>query len=94
MPLRFSWDEAKASTNLTKHHVAFEEAATVLGDPLSLTIPDPLHSAPDDERLVTIGLSTTGRLLVVVHSDQDESIRIISGRLATRQERADYEENA
>lgn len=93
MPLRFSWDRTKASANLTKHGISFEEASSVLGDPLSLTIPDPEHSSPGEERFITIGLSTAGRLLVVIHSDQDESVRIISGRVATSHERTDYEEN-
>lgn len=76
MQLFFEWDERKAQRNLKKHGVSFEEAATVLGDPLSLTVPDPLHSAEED-RFVIIGLSDRNRLLVVVHTDREGVIRII-----------------
>ena len=66
--------------------------ASVFGDPLSLTIADSGHSRRAEERFVTIGSSYLGRLLVVVHRDEDESIRIISARKAARHERKDYEE--
>ena len=85
------WDPEKARSNLRKHRVAFEEAASVFRDTLSVTISDPLHST-DESRLVTIGRSERDRTLVVVHSDFEETIRIISARLATRQERRKYEE--
>lgn len=87
----FEWDERKAQNNLKKHSVPFEEATAVFGDPLSLTIPDPLHSRFED-RFVTIGTSAQQKLLVVVHADEDDRIRIISARRATRRERKDYEE--
>ena len=90
MSVRFEWDEGKAGRNIEKHGVSFEEAATVFGDPLSLTIEDPAHSW-DEERFVTIGGSFAHRLLVVVHTDRDDAIRIISARQATRRERRDYE---
>jgi len=89
MPLTFEWDEKKAKQNIKKHKVSFEEAATVLADPLSLTIPDPLHSEEED-RFVTMGTSIRGRLLVVVHTERGDAIRIISARLATRRERRAY----
>ena len=54
MPLSFEWDESKARANLTKHAVSFEEAATIFGDSLSLTIPDPAHLATED-RFVILG---------------------------------------
>ena len=73
---------------------SFEEASTIFGDPLSLTISAPEHSGPDDERFVTIGRSPGGQTLVVVHSDRDEAIRIISARVATRKERRQYEEGS
>ncbi len=92
MGLTFEWDEKKARQNLEKHDVSFEEAATVFGDPLSMTIDDPLHSTGDEERYVTIGQSYRRRTLVVVHCDRKESIRIISARIATRRERKTYEE--
>jgi len=93
MSLAFEWDEKKARTNLKKHGVSFEEAATVFGDPLSLTIGDPVHSEEED-RFVTLGESDRGRLLVVVSTDRGEKIGIISARVATRRERTDYEEGA
>ena len=77
MPLSFEWDANKARTNLAKHGIVFEEASTVFGDNLSLTIPDPLHSEVED-RFVTIGTSHRGKLLVVVHTERGENIRIIS----------------
>ena len=86
----FEWDEAKARSNLTKHGVAFEEAATVFGDPLSLTVPDPLHSVGED-RFVTIGVSSGFNTLVVVHADRQDRVRIISARRATRVEVKNYE---
>jgi uncharacterized DUF497 family protein len=89
--VKFEWDPIKAASNLGKHGVSFEEASTVFGDPLSRTIPDPLHSEEED-RCVMVGLSANMRTLVVVHSDRGESIRIISARPATRRERRNYEE--
>jgi uncharacterized DUF497 family protein len=88
--LLFEWDEDKAQQNRRKHQVSFDEAATVLGDPLSLTIDDPLHSDVE-ERHVTIGQSHQQRLLVVVHTDRGDRIRIISARRAGTRERRDYE---
>ncbi len=91
MPLVFEWDEKKAKQNVRKHRVSFAEASTVFADPFSLTIPDPLHSEEED-RFVTVGMSTKGRLLVVVHTDRGDAIRLISARLATSRERKSYEE--
>ena len=64
MPLGFEWDDSKAKSNLTKHGVASEGAATVFGDPLSLTIPDPAHSQVE-ARFVIIGSSYRGKLRVL-----------------------------
>ena len=89
--MEFEWDQTKAESNLEKHDVSFDEAATAFGDPLSLTIPDPDHSE-DEERFVLLGESYVTRLLVVVHTERGERIRIISARLATRNERVNYEE--
>ena len=94
MGIVFEWDSRKAKSNYAKHGVSFVEASTVFGDPLSLTITDPSHSRPGEERLVTIGSSYLERLVVVVHCDEDENVRIISARKATRRERKDYEEGA
>lgn len=91
MALRFEWDPVKALENVLKHGVRFDEAETVFGDPLSKTITDPLHSA-EENRLVTTGMSNTGRLLVVVHTDRGDTIRIISARPITAGERRTYEE--
>jgi uncharacterized DUF497 family protein len=91
MPLRFEWDDRKARANVAKHGVSFSEAGSVLADPLSVTIADPLHSERED-RLVTIGESLRGRLLVVVHTERGDRIRIITARRATRRERKQYEE--
>ena len=90
MDAEFEWHPEKAESNLQKHGVSFEEAASVFFDPLSLTIPDPLHS-DDENRFVTNGLSSQQRHLVVVHSERDDKIRIISARLATPGERKKYE---
>lgn len=92
MAIEFEWDSAKGTSNLLKHGVAFEEAATAFADPLSLTIPDPLHSQ-GETRFVLIGRSLAGRLLVVVHVERGDSIRVISARTATRKERKTYEED-
>lgn len=93
MDLTFEWDEAKGRENLAKHGVSFDEAKTVFGDPLSVTILDPDQSA-DEGRFVDIGLSSNHRLLVVVYTERGSSIRIISSRNATRAERKVYEEHA
>jgi uncharacterized protein len=89
--LIFEWDQWKAETNLGKHGVSFAEASTIFGDPLSLTIEDPAHSATED-RFVTLGISERHRVLVVVHTDREDTVRIISARIATRRERKAYEE--
>lgn len=92
MSLEFEWDDEKASTNLQKHGVAFQEAATAFGDSLSITILDPEHSLEED-RFVLIGETFRGRMVVVVHTERGENVRIISARLATRHERRAYEQN-
>ena len=88
----FEWDRQKAKTNFEKHGITFDEASTVFKDNLSLTIDDPLHSY-DEERLVLIGMSYKNRLLVVVHTEREDSIRIISARKAVKRERRYYENN-
>ena len=92
MGLLFEWDPKKARLNLERHGVSFDEASTAFRDPLSQTIEDPLHSELE-ERFVLIGRSIQGRLLVIVHTDRGERIRIISARMATKKERLRYEEN-
>jgi uncharacterized protein len=91
MPLKFEWDARKALANRAKHGVTFEEAGTAFSDFLSITVPDPLHPAVE-ERYVTIGKSERQRLLVVVHADRGDGVRLISARVATARERKAYEE--
>jgi uncharacterized DUF497 family protein len=91
MNVTVEWDPVKAKTNVKRHRVSFEEAATVFSDPLSSTVPDPLHSEIE-ERCVIIGQSIQRRLLIVVHTDWGDKIRIISARVANAHERNTYEE--
>jgi len=88
--MKFEWDKRKAISNIKRHGVPFEEASTVFGDPLSLTIQDPDHSNKED-RYVTIGLSAKFRIIVVIHTDRGDTTRIISARLATKREKVNYE---
>ena len=89
--MHFEWDPKKAATNRRKHGVTFEEATSALRDMFSATAHDPDHS-DDEERFVTFGISSQGRLLVVSHTDRGDVIRIISARLASNIERQIYEE--
>jgi uncharacterized DUF497 family protein len=89
--MRFEWDRLKDEENRTKHGVSFEEASSVFADPLAATIPDPDHSQTE-MRFLTMGLSSTGRLVVVSHTEEDDDLfRIISAREATSHERKAYE---
>ena len=90
MALLFEWDTRKARRNLKIHGVSFDEASTAFQDPLSKTIADPLHSE-DEERFVLLGHSNRNRLLVVVHTERGDRIRLISARLASNRERVKYE---
>lgn len=87
----FEWDPRKAFNNMDKHGVSFEEAATVFHDPHFITVIDEEHST-DEERFITIGLSSQGRLLMLAHTDRGGRIRIISARKATRKEAQFYAE--
>ena len=89
--MSFEWDPRKARANHRKHSVTFEEASSALRDKLSATGHDPDHSEAED-RFVTFGVSSRGRLLAVSHTDRGNAIRIISARLATSVERQIYEE--
>lgn len=94
MGLRFEWDAAKAKQNLRKHRVSFEEATTAFDDELSLTIPDPAHSA-GEARFLLVGQTSRRRLVVIAFTEPGpniDRIRIISARLAHSGERHDYEE--
>jgi len=88
--MEFEWDRGKAKKNDRKHKVSFDEAMTVFYDPLSATFDDPDHSV-DEQRLITVGCSSRGRLLVVSHTERGKAVRIISARLATTQERKRHE---
>jgi uncharacterized protein len=89
--VEFEWDPKKAAANLRNHGVSFEDAAAMFGDPLTGTIPDPMHST-DEPRFVTIGRTPAQRLIVVVHTDLGDRVRIISARPATRAEKKKHEE--
>ncbi len=89
--MRFEWNIAKARKNLRKHGVSFQEASSVFHDPLAVTGADPDHSN-DEDRMITFGMSSSGRLLVVAHTDRGDAIRIINARVATQHERRIYEE--
>ncbi len=89
--LEFEWDVDKAERNVEKHRVSFEEAATVFADPMFITFVDDEHSI-GEERYITIGLSSRGRLLMLAHADRIDRIRIISARQATKKEEQFYAE--
>ncbi len=89
--ITFEWDAEKAAGNEEKHGLSLEEASTAFGDPLSITINDPDHSE-DEARFLLLGMTHTGRLVVVVHTDRDDAVRLISARLATPRERRSYEQ--
>jgi len=91
--LVFSWDDRKALQNARRHSVRFEEAATVFVDPLARVYDDPDHSQTE-ERFILVGHSLAGRLLLVVHAEKGDTIRIISARRPTPRERAEYETDA
>ena len=88
--MRFEWDRVEAQLNHRKHGITFGEALTVFDDLLSATLDDPDHST-GEQRFVTVGHSSRGRLLVVSHTESGETIRIISARLATAAERNRHE---
>ena len=89
--MEFECDTEKAAANVRRRRVSFNEPATVLGDPLSTTFPDEAHSE-GEMRFVTVGVSQRGRLLLVAHTDRNDTIRIIRARRATRREREFYEQ--
>ena len=89
--MEFENDPAKASQNLKKHKVSFEEAASVFGDPMAYTFADPDHSI-GEERWLMFGLSRAARMLAIVYTHRRGKYRIISARAATRHERKIYEE--
>jgi hypothetical protein len=89
--MNFEWDPPKASANVKKHGITFDEAATVFLDPMALSGPDPDHSL-DESRYISFGVSSVGHLLAVSHTYRPGGIRLISARRVTRAERKIYEE--
>jgi uncharacterized DUF497 family protein len=90
--VEYEWDPDKASDNRQKHGVDFADAVTVLEDDLALTIHDPKPAS--EERFITLGVDSLGRLLVVVYTWRGEAVRLISARPATPRERRSYEEHS
>ena len=88
---KFEWDYRKAESNVEKHGVSFEEAVSVFADAMTLTFSDSDHSETED-RSRTYGISNKGRLLVVVHTERRNNVRIISAPKATRYEKTIYKQ--
>ena len=88
---KFEWDDQKAASNLRKYGVSIDEAVSVFADGQALTFADTGHFEPED-RSRTYGISNKGRLLVVIHTERRNNIRIISARKATRYEKSIYEQ--
>ena len=88
--MRFEWDRKKAATNFKKHKVSFDEAVTVFYDPLSATFNDPDHSI-GEERFITIGYSSSSRLLVVTYTERGAAVRLINARPASAKEKRRHE---
>ena len=91
--LQFTWDPAKAAANLSKHSVSFEDASSVFRNPLAKVLPDPAHGE-HERRMIIIGHSVAGRLLLVIFTESDDRIRIISARDTSARERREYEEHS
>jgi len=91
--LEFCWDERKAASNRRKHGISFEEAVTVFADPLARIYDDPDHSIEED-RFLLVGQSLAGRVVLVVHAERGDRIRLISARKPTSQELKDYQSDA
>ena len=91
MDPQFTWDRDKAAANRRKHGVSFEEALTVFRDPLARIHDDPSHS-DEEQREILVGHSARGRLLLVCFAERGRTVRLISARRATRNERQDYQE--
>lgn len=89
MALDFEWDPEKAEANRKKHGVSFEQARSVFQDPLARLVDDPEHSV-DEERFVLFGQSETGRMLAVMHTEREGTLRLISAREMTPKENRQY----
>lgn len=90
--MQFEWDEDKDNRNFKKHGVRFEEATTVFLDPNALTLFDTTHSI-DENRYIEIGFSASGRLLLVIYTERNSCIRLISARLCTASEAKRYDQS-
>ena len=92
--MKFQWDPTKATGNVRKHGVSFDEAVTVFKDPLALIFDDTEHSEVEAREIIIV-MSTLSRMLLVCFVERHaDTVRIISARPATRTEKKDYEENA
>ena len=89
--MEFEWNRNKATANLSKHSVSFDEAKTVFQDPFYIVFDDPDHSFEED-RCVAIGQSTQDRLLFISYTERENRVRLISARKASPNERELYEE--
>lgn len=90
--MEFEADPIKAAKNFKKHKVSFEEAASIFGDSMELTFPDPDHSI-GEVRWLSFGMSGKGRVLAVIYTERRGKIRLVSARIATKHERKIYEED-
>ena len=91
MIIEFEWDKNKATANLSKHGVSFDEAKTVFDDPLFVDFYDPDHSDAEHRYLI-IGQSHRGRILIVSYNERKNVTRLITARVTTGRERKAYEE--
>jgi uncharacterized DUF497 family protein len=90
LTLSYEWDPAKARANFAKYGVRFADPVTVLEDDLALTMRDP--SSDEEERWITLGRNSLGRLIVVIYTWRRDNVRLISARPATAREKSQYEE--
>ena len=92
--IQFEWDNNKNAINIKKHKISFEEASTVFYDDKAILFDDPEHSY-EEERFLIIGTTTLSKICIVSHCyrEDDEIIRIISARKATKSEQTVYEKN-
>ena len=86
--MKYQWDQKKTESNYKKHGVYFSDAVSVFSDDLAITIDD---DYPNEQRFVTLGMDSFGRILVVIYTWRGDEIRIISARKATPSERKQYE---
>jgi hypothetical protein len=90
--MEFEADPVKAAQNFKKHKVSFEEAASIFGDSMEITYPDPDHSV-GEMRWLSFGMSSRERVLAVIYTERRGKVRLVSARVATKHERKIYEED-